>query len=446
MNFGLALAKPGESSLGLAGRLWQANLGAWRFDSVFINQRIDQEIAQNHRKEFKGIGDDAKGLDALKAFERHHFPDQPRANLPRYLKTTKAVRHCFVCAQSRYHSIYFNMPWIEECPIHEGPLLIVCPTCNKQWPSADDVHKRVCETCGIRRKSGSPTRLELFGSDEYEVIRELDVFFSQEINIGKPEWIHMRHLSTPRIDMFAKTLLYPSVLVAHLSEKGSRPRIPEAIDPSIQLCQHKRFKFKPAVNWNEYICDEKIKKMGQIRQKAIRSVLKNFQKLVDHPLGSCERDEGTGRFKCIDCECHWQISSAFYEYASRHNPLASYYLPGIGKERFLDPGLVQVIRDTRSERFFRVPDSIQWLLYELDIKSCIRRLALQLYYSNPSKRSSLGIDQQIEDDVLCASQSPYTNYYYFVIEGDYCHLYYPNEYDDIYFFEFENWLSIMRSF
>lgn len=447
MNFGLALAKPGESNLGLAARLWQANLGAWRLDSVFINQRIAQEIARNHRKEFVEVDGSLNGLAAIKAFERHHFPDEPRADLPAGIGSTKSVRQCFVCAQARYHSLYFNTPWIEQCPIHNSPLLTSCPTCSKKWPEADDVHKRTCDTCGIRRKSGSPTKLELFGSDEYDAFKELDVYFSHSVNIGIPESIHLRHLSTARLDEYAKTQLYPSVLAAHYySDQNLGTPIPEVIAPKIHTCEHKRFKFKPAEGWNVYVSDSQMKKMGQIRQKVVKAVTQKIQQLADHPIGSCEQNENDGRFECVYCDCHNQIDLAFYHHAGRNQPLADYYLRNLGKERYSDPGLFQVIKDRNSKRIFAVPPAIQWFLYELDVLSCVKRLILQLHYLKSPQEDVFNNVERPDETSLLGGHSPFTNYYYFVIEGDYCHLYYPSEYRESRFSNFENWLSITRAF
>ena len=446
MNLGLALAKPGESALGLASRLWQANLASWRLDSTFIDHRIDRGIAQQYKNEFTNLEGNPKGLAAIRAFEQLRFPDIPRARIPKGLRGTEAVRQCQTCAINRYHSLYFNTPWIDECPVHDEPLLTECPACRKAWPNADDVHKRTCDICGIRRNSGSPTRLEMFGAPEYDVVRGLDTFFSQTINTGIARCNHIDAQWTGRTNGVAKALLYPSVLAAHCFGKSSDWIAPVPVEAMIQPCKHKRFKYKSAGYWNIEVTDDQIKKMSRIRQRVIDQALDRIQALADHPIGSCEQDPNNGHYDCVYCDMSQQVTFSIYRHAGRRQPLACHDLIRNRKVRFSDPGLFQTVDDRQSKRVFKIPPSIQWLLYELDVLSNIKQLVLNVQIGHAKHREMVIGDHSESQSLLLGGYASFTNDYSFVVDGEYCHLYYPEEYEDASFSSFENWLSITRTF
>lgn len=57
---------------------------------------------------------------------------------------------CLECLQTGYHSLLFQMPWVNRCPWHDGPLTSRCPTCAAPlWKSIrPDASPLVC-VCGM---------------------------------------------------------------------------------------------------------------------------------------------------------------------------------------------------------------------------------------------------------------------------------------------------------
>lgn len=446
MNFGLALAKPGESELGLAARLWDANFAAWRLDSTQLDQRIDMEVARHYAKEFKQLEGNPKGLAAVQAFERLRFPERPWGAAPSGLPMAKQTRQCVVCAKEHYHSWYFNTPWLDDCPIHGSPLLTQCPTCHKDWPNADSIHKRTCHTCGIRRKSGEPLSLERLAAQEFDVIRELDVFFSESLTLASPDWNHLFHLFEGRNDEFSKTRLYPSVLAAHRYAKASDWCDSLAIGSSLMPCKHTRFTLSRVTDCHHYIADTHLPKMASIRKKVIQKGLDSLQCLSDHTLGQCDRHPTTYRYECLACECADHIKHAVFREVGRRSPMVVSHPRSHGSERFFDPGLVQSIHDRTSGQWFRVPDTIMWTIYELDVLSVLKRLVLHVRCAANPNLEYQSTRPGCHSNVLFRPYAPYSNAYFFVLEGRQCHLYYPCEYEDDTLADFANWLSITNTF
>ena len=65
-------------------------------------------------------------------------------------------RQCPVCARHLYHTDLFKLPWLSHCPIHHCALTEICPTCQRPWPSLQDLSDRNCPTCGRPSFSALP--------------------------------------------------------------------------------------------------------------------------------------------------------------------------------------------------------------------------------------------------------------------------------------------------
>lgn len=77
-------------------------------------------------------------LDRWQAFGQGHIGWRP------------VLTACPECLKSGYHSMLFQMPWVNRCPWHRTPLTTRCTSCSKPlWQSiARDTSPLVCE-CGL---------------------------------------------------------------------------------------------------------------------------------------------------------------------------------------------------------------------------------------------------------------------------------------------------------
>lgn len=105
--------------------------------------------------------------------EHYQIPYQTPVNNESRLN----LRNCPSCARFGYHSYLFQFPWFRQCPIHQEPVVPVCPRCQRRWPLASELHntRSECPTCGIHfdlgRLVSAAARAPKSG---FEVLEELD--------------------------------------------------------------------------------------------------------------------------------------------------------------------------------------------------------------------------------------------------------------------------------
>ena len=458
MNLGLILSKPGESNLALASRLWISNRYSWHLDSMHISDRIEEEIQS--QPFLAAIDCNVTGLDRIRFIEGTHSPNIPAPNLPSYLRFYEKRRNCPSCAQSGYHSIYYDFPWINECPIHNKPLVDYCPKCHMPWPTSGDVQLRQCKLCGIRDKSMlskpnlSRTQAMLDNSI-YEPIRELDIFFNQTVTFAKPHWRQHFHLFTGRSSNYTKTILYPSVLATHQYSNFEEWQSSLPISEALYKCTNLSFKIdtKHRKYWSSYIDDSTRVELSNIRKDVFMRAEKLLEELANHEIGSCKGLEESNLHKnCYYCDLNTHLKFAFYQNADSRGGFADYYIRGLGKFKYGDPGLISYLNDfgdslsTENSRMLAVPKSIQFKVYELDIISSVKRLAFQILISRQrDARNLLEIDEYGSQRTLENSYG-YTNHYFFVVGDKDVTLYYPNEYDCFSFDCLDRWLSMIRNY
>ncbi len=459
MNLGLAIAKPGESRLGLSLRLWRVNRISWNLDRRSISDRVTEELAHGFKNSLLNIDSSEVGLDAINALEHHHFPEIARAKLPSYLRKTKRVRNCVACAYSGYHSLYFDLPWLEKCPVHKRSLVERCPECRKYWPGPDDVQLRNCDCCGIREKATAKINLALFNSKIYDSVLRLDQFFSERISLCQSNYKHHQNVHDRRTPGYSKTLLYPSVLAAHKYDKYQEWCDLLPIESRIHPCIKKKFRantdFK--VNTLKYITEETRDKMSKVRKKVYNRALQELEELAGHELLSCEKRTGYGNVDyCYHCHIANQLSTSFYRYAVSSDAygrvykgrLFSYKLSKIGKISYSDSLLSYLShhRSTFETEHYEIPERIRYKLYELDLISCIKQLAIQVRYGHEyGHNSSIFSSIDIHDHPVLHNQF-FHNYYSFIVENSYVHLYYPKEYEQFSFDTPLTWLAMTECF
>lgn len=458
MNLGLILRKPGESDLALASRLWIANRYSWHLDNAHISDRIEEEIQS--QPFLAAIDCDFTGLERIRFIEASHLPNIPRPNLPSYLKSNKKRRNCPSCAQSGYHSRYYDFPWVNECPIHCQPLVDHCPKCLAPWPKSQDIHLRQCKLCGIREKSilSKPnlSRLKkMFDNSIYEPIRELDIFFNLSLVFARPNWRQHFHLFTGRSSKYTKTMLYPSVLAAHYYEDFEEWRNSLPISQALHSCSKVSFKrdTKRRKSWSSYIGDSTRTQLSSIRKDVLLRAEKCLTELAGHSLSSCKgSDEASMHEHCYYCELLTHLKSAFYHHADSRGNFADYSLEGLGKFRYGDPGLLSYLEerrdssDPKDQCLLAIPRSIQFQVYELDIISSVKQLAFQVLLSrHHDDRNVIEIESYGPQEIIENSYG-YSNHYFFEASGDDITLYYPDEYHHFSFDNLDHWLSMTRTY
>ena len=458
MNLGLILSKPGESNLALASRLWIANRYSWHIDSMHISDRIEEEIQS--QPFLAAIDCDVRGLDRVRFIETSHFPNIPKPNLPTFLKFNEKRRNCPSCAQSGYHAIYYDFPWMHECPIHHKPLIDHCPKCHMPWPTPEDVHLRQCNLCGIRNKSmlSKPnlSRIQKISDNSiYESIKELDIFFNQTVAFAQPVWRQHFHLFTGRSSDHTKTMLYPSVLTTHQYSNFEEWQSSLPISEALYKCTKHSFKIdtKYRKYWLSYIDDSTRVQLSNIRKDVFMRAEKRLEELANHEIGSCKGSEQSGLHEnCYYCDLYVYLKDAFYQYADSQGHFADYSIRGLGKFKYGDPGLISYLKDfgdainSENSRMLAVPRSIQFKVYELDIISSVKRLGFQIVISRHREaRNLLKIDEYGTQRILENSYG-YTNHYFFIVGAKDVTLYYPDEYDCFSFDCLDRWLSMTRSY
>jgi len=458
VNLGLILRKPGESDLALASRLWIANRYSWHLDNAHISDRIEEEIQS--QPFLAAIDCELTGLERIRFIEASHLSNIPRTILPSYLKVNKKRRNCPSCAQSGYHSRYYDFPWLNECPIHHQALVDHCPRCLAPWPRSQDVHLRSCKLCGIREKSTlSKPNLsrnnKMFDNSLYEPIRELDIFFSETVNFARPNWQHHFHLFAGRSSEYARTMLYPSVLAAHHYEDFEEWRNLLPIYQALHSCSKVSFKrdTKRRKSWSSYIGDSTRTQLSSIRKDVLLRAEKCLTELADHSLDSCKGSDEVGMHEyCYYRELLTHLKSAFYHHADSRGNFANYSIKGLGKYRYGDPGLLSYLEDRsdssdpKDQRFLAIPRSTQFLVYELDIISCVKQLAFQVLLSRGREDKKFKEMESYGPQEVLEHSYGYSNHYFFEASGHDITLYYPEEYHHFSFDDLNRWLSMTRTY
>ena len=431
MNLGLALTKPGESDLGIAGRLWMANQHSWHLDSTSLNSRIASTFFTASCYEPSDTS--VTGVASLRRWEHIRFPDRPLAQLPSYINYIPKTRHCVSCALEGYHSLYFDTLWFNECPVHGEELVQICPGCSKSWPKSDTIHKRLCDVCGIRKKSNAAKNFEMFTTQDYLPIEELDLFFSNSIN--EATYCRKTDLMGRSVDLdsYTRTLNYPSLVAAHFYTEYQEWLETLPFSKHLKPLAKKKIRIdtQQRASWSGEISNVMLRKMTSIRQDILDSIF-NHEHLEDIAKEA--------RIECREDDA--QIFSAIcVEYFSRiidraRRPL---YFSWVDHKDYFAPKLITNIYDTKQDRRLNVPQNIQLFLYRLDLQFEVKRVqaaALNSCIDNsyePSRESPCRF-------LTWRKRQANFNAYSFVIEPDGIHLYYPEEYEWLFTDDFESWL------
>ncbi|MFT3930979.1 MAG: hypothetical protein QM709_11870 [Spongiibacteraceae bacterium] len=153
LNSGLLLRKAGESAYAASRRFIIANSGRsysalakvarsrLPYDNHTANARLS--LIARLARQIEITNCEACGI----APPRYSLnPPSPWAD---NVWSLKISRNCLRCANAVFHSPFYELPWLMECPIHGCPLTPLCPTCGEQWPPISDIGKRQCRTCGV---------------------------------------------------------------------------------------------------------------------------------------------------------------------------------------------------------------------------------------------------------------------------------------------------------
>jgi hypothetical protein len=303
MNFGFKLAKPAESDLGIALRLWQSNNSSWCLDSRGISFRINHAIETvSDLPELSGVNDG--GIDLVRRVTNRVNSWVPYADLS-YINQHKArIRQCRECARIAYHSLYFVMPWISKCPVHKCWLTEVCPQCGEYWYKGSGTQPTNCETCSwIVGKSKLISR-SAYRTEQYvSAFMQLDSLFKEAPRYKDYDRIHINFRWSVRSDSTSKLLTIPSTLAS--LARTAKKDMAEMSALGINFLDCYRFEFAFEDNekaQNSLLTLNEIAKMTVERKKILSRAKTALADLREHPHPFRTCDRTSNGFHCLFCE------------------------------------------------------------------------------------------------------------------------------------------------
>lgn len=449
MNLGLTLIKPAESDLGIAMRLWLANRATWTLSPSGWRQRVAAGIASNPELKRLTLPQNVRGLNAVRYLEAHL---QGR-NTKMYLGLAGhsfSHRNCPECAWVGYHCIYFDYPWLARCPIHNKALVSNCPDCGSPWPSANDVHTRKCDCCGIRKPIEKIIENGGFDTDNFRLkITRLVAFFSSTIECLQSRRSFNLYVQAEHNDQFARTLVFPSVLASQLSLSESELQYLKDLGLAPQDCHKKsvdaKAKTRPLLTCLDL---KESSAIHRCRNRIFRLVNRALKHHSGHRLGACQRNEIHRHFECVYCESWRQWNKGFERHIENNTSqyMFTYHLPFARRVNVRDPGLVTSLYDYGSSTEYQVPERTQRLIYQVELWLCFRKMMSQVefYLSHPFDLKQSYASYRESDRAYLSHEHHHFGYFYFVKQADHINLVFPKSYVDANLNNNEELLSLFR--
>ena len=435
MNLGLALAKPAESDLGLAMRLWMVNRGAWKLVPQNWEERVSSLIAKDPKFKSFAIPRGKKGLNRIRELQAQLLSTNSAPvslQMKRVCRTT-GHRNCHKCATMGYHCAYFDYPWLECCPVHELPLLTCCPDCSLPWPMAMEVFRRDCSTCGIREPIEFYLKHGAFDVEPFtQQITPLQSLFSTPINLVHVDRRYLFGQRTDRNDRFAQTLSFPSVLATYKGAGNEQSRL-SRLGLSIHDCYQRHIDVVELGDRPSYVIEEThVGLMTRCRLRVLRLGIRVLRAQAGHALGSCATDSLHRHYQCVYCESWRQWTRGFEPMVEEHpqQAMLTYHPPYTRRVSVPDPGLVTELYDHESGKRYQLPRRIQGLIYQLELWLCFRKLVAQIqYYLDQTVDVKLSVASRSEPErVFMSHHHHHFAYFYFVRSDNRFSLIFPKAY------------------
>lgn len=139
LNVGMMHQYPLESHYSIFRRFKASNLlmSANDFTRYFIWRN-----ARQYKQRLKIVLD-------LNFGDVKHLEDYYKQINQQALDERKFFKHCSKCARLHYHSVIHNLPWIENCPIHNILLTKICKYCDTNLNLYRQTFRKTCPECGL---------------------------------------------------------------------------------------------------------------------------------------------------------------------------------------------------------------------------------------------------------------------------------------------------------
>jgi len=419
MNFGFQLAKPAESDIGIAVRMWHSNRSSWRVDRTSLDQRIDSQIAHVDLPDsFRTT--ESKGVDFVREITYHVKGWSPYPNLRYMQRYEEPVKHCEECAKVGYHSLYFMLPWMRQCPVHKTELTKTCRQCRKKWPSRSNVNDRKCNTCTIR-----VSKTDLISRGAYDIapyersFAPLDRLFKTAL---RPKSYRRKHLGprwTARADVSAKLLSIPSSLASlNRLDQAERAELTSTGVPMFD-CHHFTFEFERDAEYDPYRFSRR-ERMAMFRVR--KNVLRRAQIAISslrtraHRICRCEEVATFHFTPCLYCQMQLVLlGSELSEEVSSYTTVFNYDTQSLRNIRIDDPGIVRgVSLDDQAPRHC-IPIWVSMIIYHVDLWMLFRQIAMQVSFYTSAENTRTSSVTLLQDEHAALQQK--------VCPLAYCHIY-----------------------
>ena len=435
MNFGFQLAKPAESDIGIAVRMWHSNRSTWRVDRTSLDHRIDSQIPHMDLPDSFRTSE-YKGVDFVRELTNHVKGWLPYPDLSYMQRREEPVKHCEECAKVGYHSLYFMLPWMRQCPVHKTDLTSTCRQCRKKWPSRSNVNDRKCDACTIR-----VPKIDLISRGAYDIapyersFAPLDSLFKTAPRHKSYRRKHLGPRWTARGDVSAKLLSIPSSLASlNRIDQAERAEL-TSIGVPIFECHHFTFEFERDAEYDPYRFSRRERiAMFRVRKNVLRRAriaISSLRKSA-HRICRCEDVTSTHFIPCLYCQMQLVLLvSGLNEEVSSYTTVFNYDNQSLRNIRIDDPGIVRGISlDDQAPRHC-IPIWVSMIIYHVDLWMLFRQIAMHVsFYSSlgNTRISSVTLLQE-EHAALQQRVCPLASCHIYAEKGI-GHLIFPKDYLD----------------
>ena len=418
LNTGLLLSKPGESGYAIYRRLLIANL-----TTRYITREMSKEFEHYQFKLSREIG--TGGISHRLAnlarqkeeqyLKKHNLAKNKDRNIDLYVKY-RPQKHCPCCAENAYHSMLFDLSWIETCPIHKTELLRCCPGCRRRWPCACEIINNHCHICGrdLQVKKLVKTYSSFFEHKSYFNLMEYaeqlllrEHFKSATRYKNKTNYLTFY---TPKMEDI--NIFQVSIILSRFKSQKPTKNLLNMLDLPIYRILTKTYKLKSKTG--SHSCQSqidilKVKLTELVKRKLYNALLQS--RLSKHKPGTCLYPE----YACVPCAT-WNFWRALVD---KEFNIKSY--SSVCWLKFLDkfygsyrPNIPRLCTNLyeyneHSKGSFRnllgkftVPNSLQSLIYYIDLWTLAICIFHDLVYYNKQNAHN-NISSKFQNDMASES-------------------------------------------
>lgn len=418
MNFGFKLAKPAESDIGIAMRLWQSNSASWRINGNSLSQRINNHI--DHLSENKAdVLSGLTGIEFVRMITNDVLRWSPYKDISYMYPREATIKQCLECSKVGYHSLYFMMPWLSHCPVHSKVLIINCPKCKQSLGGFSAIQLNKCPICSVTTSKVELVRLGAYDTERWkQAFLLLDRLFKDSQRPTLYWRTHLINRWNGRADEASRLQLLPSVLVAQEELHSQKNDLLVGLKIDLVDCYQFKFELGNAVSDAPEIDKFEISAMMQVRNNVLKRANHSISKLstCDHQLNGCLDEKLLNKNSCLYCSLRMVIRWSQLGSEIRPNEvLFNVLLMNRTRLKFYDPGLVLDANNLALGHHSRIPLWVSKIIYFVDLWMLFRQIFTQIqhYSSQELPRESLPSYMQGRHPVLHSSTGPIA----------YCHLF-----------------------